>query len=219
MRVSGQYRVPAPRQRVWEALDDPGLLAGCVPGGGSLTRADDGSLAADVRVRLGPVDETFRGRIRLEPVEAGRVLTASGTLEGTGADLTGEVNLRLEPAPGPAATLVTYDGNARAGGKLAAVGEEVLSRAAAAAVQSCLGCVAGGGGGAAAPAALPDAAPQLPREPLPVAPIAPRAAEAPVGGSVRVGAENRVPRWPDAVLAVGVVLFLGIVLLIWSPFR
>ena len=33
MQMTGEQRIAAPRQRVWEALNDPAVLAACIPGG------------------------------------------------------------------------------------------------------------------------------------------------------------------------------------------
>ena len=32
MDMTGEHRIPAPRQRVWEALNDPTILQQCIPG-------------------------------------------------------------------------------------------------------------------------------------------------------------------------------------------
>ena len=32
MDMTGEYRIAAPRQKVWEALNDPDILKQCIPG-------------------------------------------------------------------------------------------------------------------------------------------------------------------------------------------
>ncbi|MBS41330.1 MAG: carbon monoxide dehydrogenase, partial [Rhodospirillales bacterium] len=32
MDMTGEYRIPAPREKVWEALNDPEILKICIPG-------------------------------------------------------------------------------------------------------------------------------------------------------------------------------------------
>ena len=32
MELKGEYRIPAPRERVWAMLNDPNVLRECIPG-------------------------------------------------------------------------------------------------------------------------------------------------------------------------------------------
>ena len=43
MELTGEHRIPAPRQVVWEALHDPAILRDCVTGCESLEMNDDGT--------------------------------------------------------------------------------------------------------------------------------------------------------------------------------
>ncbi len=54
MDMTGEYRINAPRQKVWDALNDPAVLRACIPGCESLTREGDNRLAATLRVKIGP---------------------------------------------------------------------------------------------------------------------------------------------------------------------
>jgi len=46
MRMSAEQRVPASRQAVWEALNDPEVLRRSIPGCESIERIGDNELAA-----------------------------------------------------------------------------------------------------------------------------------------------------------------------------
>ena len=75
MEQSGEYRIPAPRERVWEALNDPEVLSACIDGCQSLTRVGDDRFEGVVRARIGPVNATFRGTVSLldlQPFESRR---------------------------------------------------------------------------------------------------------------------------------------------------
>ena len=58
MDLKGEYRLPAPRATVWEALNDPAVLRACIPGCESLEVTGENEMAATVvanpRVRLLP---------------------------------------------------------------------------------------------------------------------------------------------------------------------
>jgi len=38
MDMTGEYRIPAPREKVWAALNDPEILKICIPGCEELTK-------------------------------------------------------------------------------------------------------------------------------------------------------------------------------------
>ena len=63
MDFSGEYRIPAPRQKVWEALNDPAILQQAIPGCESLEKTSDTELKAQVRMRVGPVSAKFGGKV------------------------------------------------------------------------------------------------------------------------------------------------------------
>ena len=51
MDMTGQYRIPAARQRVWELLNDPEVLAKAIPGCEQLTRLSAEELEARVKAK------------------------------------------------------------------------------------------------------------------------------------------------------------------------
>ena len=55
MRLAGEQRVAAPRQKVWEALNDPQVLRQSIPGCQSLDKQAEDRLAAIVEIRIGPI--------------------------------------------------------------------------------------------------------------------------------------------------------------------
>src|ERR687883_450139 len=65
MDMTGEYRIPAPRQRVWEALNDPEVLRQAIPGCEQLDKVSDTELTARVKAKVGPVSATFNGKVTL----------------------------------------------------------------------------------------------------------------------------------------------------------
>ena len=41
MKMTGEQSIPAPRQRVWEGLNNPDILKQCIPGCESITKTSD----------------------------------------------------------------------------------------------------------------------------------------------------------------------------------
>ena len=65
MEMTGEYRIPAPQQRVWEALNDPAVLKACIAGCKQLEKVSDTEFNAIVATKVGPVSATFSGAVNL----------------------------------------------------------------------------------------------------------------------------------------------------------
>jgi uncharacterized protein len=125
MDMTGQYRIPAPRERVWAALNDPATLQASLPGCQSLEKLSDREFAAVVLAKVGPVQAKFNGNVTLSNLNPPESYTISGEGKGGaagfakgGADVTlleeGEV------------TVLTYTARADVGGKLAQLGSRLI---------------------------------------------------------------------------------------------
>jgi len=65
MDMSGEYRISAPRTRVWEALNDPDVLRQCIPGCEEIHKNSPTEFTAKVVAKVGPVKATFTGAVTL----------------------------------------------------------------------------------------------------------------------------------------------------------
>ena len=123
--IDGEFRVPAPRERVWEALNDPNVLKECIPGCERIERQSDGEFLAVVRARIGPVNARFKGRIELSNLEPPASYTIQGAGQGGAAGFgRGSADVRLE-AQGDE-TLLRYRAGFQVGGKLAQIGSRLI---------------------------------------------------------------------------------------------
>jgi uncharacterized protein len=125
MEMTGEFRIPAPRQRVWEGLNDPEVLKQCIPGCQTLEKVSDTEFNGKVVASVGPVRATFGGKVTLSDLDAPQSYTISG--EGSGgvagfAKGGAKVNL----AEDGGATVLTYAVHAQVGGKLAQVGSRLI---------------------------------------------------------------------------------------------
>ncbi len=82
MEMSGERRIPAPRQKVWEGLNDPEILKQCIPGCETIEKVSDTEFTAKVVARVGPVRASFSGKVTLSDLDPPSHYTISG--EGTG---------------------------------------------------------------------------------------------------------------------------------------
>lgn len=129
MEFSGEYRIAAPRQRVWEALNDPAALQASIAGCQSLERTGENSFAAIVTTKVGPISATFRGTLELSEIDPpnGYKLTGRGQGGAAGfARMAAAVGL----TPDGESTLLRYTAEAEIGGKLASVGSRLIQTVA-----------------------------------------------------------------------------------------
>ena len=60
MTMNGSVTLPADRQTVWDALNDPEVLKACIPGCQELTRTEDDGFAVTAKIKIGPVYRTTK---------------------------------------------------------------------------------------------------------------------------------------------------------------
>jgi carbon monoxide dehydrogenase subunit G len=66
MKMLSEQPIAAPRQRVWEALNDPEILRASIPGCQSLDKEADDRFTATVEVKAGPIGARFKGAVSAE---------------------------------------------------------------------------------------------------------------------------------------------------------
>ena len=125
MEMNGEERIAAPRQMVWEALNDPDVLRECIPGCQSLEKSSDTEMSATVKIKIGPVSATFKGEVTLENINAPESYTIAGEGKGGIAGFAnGGADVKL--AEDGAETVLSYAVKAQVGGKLAQLGSRLI---------------------------------------------------------------------------------------------
>lgn len=129
MQMTGEQRIAAPRPKVWEALNDPAVLAQCIPGCQSLEREGDDGFLAVAEVKIGPIGARFKGNVRLSDLDApnGYTITGSGN-GGIAGSAKGGAKVRLSDVEG--GTLVAYEVDAEVGGRMAQLGGPIIDATA-----------------------------------------------------------------------------------------
>ena len=128
MDINGEFRVPANRDRVWEALNDPLVLKECIPGCESIERQSESEFIAVVRSRIGPVNARFDSRIELSNLNPPASYTISGAGKSGAAGFgrgSADVELKAEGDE----TLLSYRAELQVGGKLAQIGSRLVAGA------------------------------------------------------------------------------------------
>jgi uncharacterized protein len=126
MTMTGEAVLPADRQRVWAALNNPAVLKACIPGCQELDKTSDSEFQATVKAAVGPVKATFKGRVQLLDLDPPNGYRIAGEGQGGVAGFAkGGAKVRLEDAEG--GTRMTYDVEAQIGGKLAQLGGRLIN--------------------------------------------------------------------------------------------
>ena len=65
MKLEGEYEIPAPRAKVWDAFLDPNVLQKAIPGCEKLEALGNDEYKATLKIGVGGVKGTFEGKVRL----------------------------------------------------------------------------------------------------------------------------------------------------------
>ena len=129
MDMTGEFRIPAPRQKVWEALNDPDVLKQSIPGCEEIEKLSPTELQAKVTAKVGPVRARFGGKVVLSDLDPpnGYKITGEGS-GGAAGFAKGGATVRLADDTG--GTRLSYTVEAHVGGKLAQIGSRLIDATA-----------------------------------------------------------------------------------------
>jgi len=125
MEMTGSYRIAAPRDQVWAALNDPAVLKDCIPGCEKLDKVSDTEMEATAALKIGPVKARFNGKVTLSDINPPQGYTITGEGAGGAAGFAkggADVNLAEEGEE----TVLTYTARAQVGGKIAQMGARLI---------------------------------------------------------------------------------------------
>lgn len=132
MELTGEQLIPAPRQAVWDAINDPEILRQCITGCETVTKTSDTDFEAAVLVKVGPVKARFKGKVTLSDLDPPSSCTISGEAQGGVAAGFGKGSAKVQLADADNdATRLSYSVNAQVGGKLAQIGARLIDGVAA----------------------------------------------------------------------------------------
>ncbi|MFG2086176.1 MULTISPECIES: carbon monoxide dehydrogenase subunit G [unclassified Spirillospora] len=212
MQLNGSATVAAPLARVWDALQNPAVLARTIPGCRSLEETGPDTYRMTVSAGVASIQGTYVGQVELAEPDPPRSFVLRA--RGQGAPGTVDATVRVRLSGGDGATRIDYDADAVVGGMVGGVGQRMLGSVAKrtageffAAVERDL-------------AALASAPVSTPAEPEPAGPRAPGVpAAAGAAGAVYAGRAAAEPErasvaWPMAVAfgSGGAVALAGVAL-------
>ena len=129
MELSGQQIVAAPRQAVWDALNDPRALYECIPGCEDIEKVSAEETRVRVAVKLGPVRARFTGKMLMSDVTPAE--RCKLPFEGAGgAAGFAKGSSRVELSDEGRETKLTYSVDASGGGELGQIGGRLIGSCA-----------------------------------------------------------------------------------------
>ncbi|MEP4380827.1 MAG: carbon monoxide dehydrogenase subunit G [Alphaproteobacteria bacterium] len=197
MEMSGEYKINAPREKVWAGLNDPEILKQSIPGCEEIEQTSDTSFTAQVTAKVGPVKAKFSGAVQLTDIDAPNGYRISGEGKGGAAGFAkGGANVQLEDDGD--GTLLKYEVDAQVGGKLAQLGARLIDgtakKMASQFFENFAEAVSDGDGGAA-------------ETPAAAAPAATTAPATPSSGQVTAMSQIGVGTWVGGLVVAAIVLY------------
>jgi uncharacterized protein len=124
VKISGSYTLPLTRERAYQIMQDPEILARAIPGCEGLERIGPDEYRMKMKMTLASLSGAFEGKVRITeqtPPESFRLV-----VEGSGrvGFVKGDGLLKLSAVDG--GTEVAYEGEAQVGGTMAAVGQRLI---------------------------------------------------------------------------------------------
>jgi uncharacterized protein len=204
MDMTGERRIPAPRQTVWTALNDPAVLQASIPGCESLEKTSDHEMKATAAVKIGPISARFTGKVQLLDLDPPTSYRIEGEGQGGVAGFAkgGAVVRLVEEAPN--STLLSYEVKAQVGGKIAQLGARLIDATAKQMADAFFNRFADE---VVAPAPMTETATAIPIPPMPAV--------------ARISVFDLLPREPGGlpiVFWIGGIIWLLIFILIFGAY-
>jgi carbon monoxide dehydrogenase subunit G len=127
VKVTGSTTLRAPREKVWQALNDPAVLVRTIPGCQQLEEIGPDTYRMTITAGVASIKGTYQGDVALADQEQPGSFTLRASGAGAPGTVSADVKVTLtEVAPGDV-TRLDYDADAVVGGMIGGVGQRVLS--------------------------------------------------------------------------------------------
>ena len=130
MQMNDSQSIPASREVVWTALNNPDVLKQCIPGCQELEMTSPTEMTAKVVIKVGRVKAAFGGKVTLSDIDPpnGYRITGEGS-GGVAGFAKGGAAITLEAASATE-TILHYQVESQIGGKLAQLGSRLIDSTA-----------------------------------------------------------------------------------------
>lgn len=129
MKIEGAQIISASREKVYQTILQPSVLAAALPGCEKLEPQPDGSYHTELKIGIGAVRGSYHGRVEIHDLVASERFRMKVEGQGTGGFMEGDGVLSFADAEG-GGTEIRYSGNVEVGGIIASVGQRMIQAAA-----------------------------------------------------------------------------------------
>jgi carbon monoxide dehydrogenase subunit G len=131
MELSGSHTFDAPQSVVWKVLTDPETLHRTLPGCRQFEAQPDGSYKITLSIGIAAIKGTYTGTVQMLNERPPDSYSLKMSAKGGVGFVDGQGDFTLTPdGEGDQQTLLSYTGQAQAGGKIAGVGQRLIQAGA-----------------------------------------------------------------------------------------
>ena len=127
MRVQGSYTFDTNIQTVWDAMQSPTTLSGCIPGCDSFEPIGENRYSVQMNVRVSAITGSYKGEVRVENSDYLKSYTMVVEGGGRGGTVKGSGDLAFSESEGRAT--IHINGDVQVTGIIARVGQRLLGSA------------------------------------------------------------------------------------------
>lgn len=125
MQVQGSHTINAPQEKVWALLQDPDVLARCVPGVTEMTASGPDQYNAVLNVAVGPVKGKFQAKVTITDRQPPQQMTLSIDAKSPTGIVTATGTLKLRELDGNK-TQIDWEGEPKLRGMLATLAGRLI---------------------------------------------------------------------------------------------
>lgn len=129
MELTGAMLMAAPREKVWQALNDPNVLVHCIPGCEEVQQISPTETHTRVLLKMGPVRARFVGKILMSDIRPAEGCTLDFQGSGGAAGFARGTSVVTLASEGEG-TRLQYSASASVGGKLGQIGGRMIDASA-----------------------------------------------------------------------------------------
>jgi carbon monoxide dehydrogenase subunit G len=139
MKVAGSSALPVPPERAYELLQDPDVLARCIPGCEGLDRVAEDEYAMRMKMGIASISGRFDGKVRIS--EKTPPVSFRMSVEGAGkiGFMKGDGVITLSAAD--SGSNVQFEGDVQVGGTIANVGQRLIETTAKMIIKRFFDCM------------------------------------------------------------------------------
>ena len=128
MDLKGEQQLSGTPDQIWELLLDPETLAAIMPGCESLELIEEDHYKGEIKAKIGPVSSQYNSNFRISDKNPPESYSLHIEGQGPGGFVNGDVAILL--TANEDGTLMTYEGTATVGGKIASIGQRLVEAGA-----------------------------------------------------------------------------------------